>query len=128
MKKFQEYLNERYMVDDMDDILHVVRDYLEDMADHTEKTEPYATKEIERLRNAAFEVSNIRFYDDEPEPEPEPQMKTFTVIYTETMRGEFEVEATDPTSAVNEFWRLVGDGKIDLLDTEMVDSDATVEE
>ena len=52
-------------------------------------------------------------------------MKKFTIIYTETLRGEFEVDAENELEAVQEFWRLVGEGKIDLLDTEMLDSDAT---
>lgn len=52
-------------------------------------------------------------------------MKKFTIIYTETLRGEYEVDAENELEAVQEFWHLVGEGKIDLLDTEMLDSDAT---
>ena len=52
-------------------------------------------------------------------------MKKFTIHYTETLVGEWEVEAENETEAVSEFWELVSEGRIDLLDTEMEDSDAT---
>ena len=53
-------------------------------------------------------------------------MKKFTIHYTETYVGKWEVEAENETEAVSEFWELVSEGRIDLLDTEMEDSDATV--
>ena len=52
-------------------------------------------------------------------------MKKFTIHYTETYVGEWEVEAENEKEAVNEFWELVSEDRIDLLDTEMEDSDAT---
>lgn len=53
-------------------------------------------------------------------------MKKFEIRYEETMVGFFEVEAETAEDAVEEFWALVGEGKIDLLDTEMLDSKAEV--
>ena len=56
MKTFAEYLKERFILEDPDDIIDAVHDYLADMADELEKEEPYATKSIQRLRDAAYEV------------------------------------------------------------------------
>lgn len=53
-------------------------------------------------------------------------MKKFEIRYEETMVGFFEVEAETAENAVEEFWALVGEGQIDLLDTEMLDSKAEV--
>lgn len=53
-------------------------------------------------------------------------MKKFEIRYEETLVGFFEVEAETAENAVEEFWALVGEGKIDLLDTEMLDSKAEV--
>ena len=52
-------------------------------------------------------------------------MKKFKIDYVETMHGEWEIEAETEEAAVEEFWHLVSEGKIDLLDTEMLESDAT---
>ena len=53
-------------------------------------------------------------------------MKKFEIRYEETMQGFFEVEAETEEEAIEEFWHEVGEGKIDLLDTEMLDSKAEV--
>ena len=53
-------------------------------------------------------------------------MKKFEIRYEEKFVGFFEVEAETAENAVEEFWALVGEGKIDLLDTEMLDSKAEV--
>ena len=49
------------MVDDPDEIVRTVAEYLDDKADEIEKTEPYATKTIERIRSAAREVREIEY-------------------------------------------------------------------
>ena len=66
MKKFSEYLKDRNMFDDVDDIIAAVSDYLEDKADETEREESYATNRINRMREAAAEVRNIEYdeYND----------------------------------------------------------------
>lgn len=61
MKSFEEYMKEHCMVDDMDDILCVVAEYLEDKAHELEQNEPYATHTINDLRNAAYNVREIEF-------------------------------------------------------------------
>lgn len=61
MKKFSEYLKEKFMVDDPVEIINVVADYLEDKAKDTEENEPYATRSIDRLKMAAYEVRNIEY-------------------------------------------------------------------
>lgn len=53
-------------------------------------------------------------------------MKKFEIRYEETMVGFFDVEAEDEVEAIEKFWELAGEGKIDLLDTEMMDSKAEV--
>ena len=56
----------------------------------------------------------------------EPEKKQFEICYKETLVGYFDVEATDETNAIDEFWRLVETGEIDLLDTEILESEASV--
>jgi hypothetical protein len=51
-------------------------------------------------------------------------LKTYSIKYTETALGWFNVEAENEIEAVQEFWNQVSDGKIDLLDTEIVESNA----
>ncbi len=53
-------------------------------------------------------------------------MKTYTIRYTETSVGFFDVEASDELAAIDEFWRQVDEGFIDLLRTQIMDSDAVV--
>lgn len=50
----------------------------------------------------------------------------YTIRYTETNVGYFDVEAPDELAAIDEFWYLVGEGRIDLLRTEIMESDADV--
>jgi len=49
----------------------------------------------------------------------------FDIKYTETNVGWFEVEAESEEEALDEFWYQVGEGSIDLLKTEIMESDAT---
>ena len=53
-------------------------------------------------------------------------MKKFEIRYEETMVGFFEVEAETEQEAIEQFWYEAGEGKIDLLDTEMLDSKAEI--
>lgn len=64
MKKFSQYLQDRLILEDADDIIGVVRDYLEDQADEVERLYPYATNTVAHLRDAAQVVHHIR-YDEE---------------------------------------------------------------
>ena len=50
----------------------------------------------------------------------------YEIEYTETNVGYFDVEADSEEDAVKEFWRMVGEGEIDLLDTSIEESDASV--
>ena len=53
-------------------------------------------------------------------------MKTYTIEYTETNVGYFDVEAESEEEALDEFWYQVGEGHIDILRTQIMDSDAVV--
>ncbi len=53
-------------------------------------------------------------------------MKKFEIRYEETMVGFFDVEAENEEEAIEKFWELAEEGKIDLLDTEMQNSTADV--
>lgn len=53
---------------------------------------------------------------------------TYDVCYKETCIGWFTVEADSEEDAYDQFWKDVESGKIDLLDTEIMDSSATVYE
>lgn len=53
-------------------------------------------------------------------------MKIYEIRYMETMQGFFDVEAENEDAALKKFWDFAAEGKIDLLDTEMVVDDATV--
>ena len=55
------------------------------------------------------------------------QMKTYTIEYTETNIGYFDVEAESEEEALDEFWYQVGEGSIDLLRTQIMDSNAVVQ-
>lgn len=50
----------------------------------------------------------------------------FEIEYRETCVGYFTVEAPDEVAAIDEFWKQVGNGKIELLNTYITDSDAAV--
>ena len=50
----------------------------------------------------------------------------YEIEYTETNVGYFDVEADNEEDALNEFWRLVGEGEVDLLDTSIEEADASV--
>ena len=54
-------------------------------------------------------------------------MKTYTIEYTETNIGYFDVEAESEEEALDEFWYQVGEGSIDLLRTQIMDSNAVVQ-
>lgn len=53
-------------------------------------------------------------------------MKTYTIEYTETNVGYFDVEAESEEEALDEFWHQVETGYIDLLRTQIIDSNAAV--
>lgn len=53
-------------------------------------------------------------------------MKTYTIEYTETNVGYFDVEAESEEEALDEFWYQVAKGSIDLLRTDILESDAVV--
>ena len=53
-------------------------------------------------------------------------MAKYEIRYEETMVGFFEVEAESETEAIQKFWSEAEEGKIDLLDTEMLESKAEV--
>lgn len=53
---------------------------------------------------------------------------TYDVKYTETNIGWFEVEADSYEEAEKKFWEEVESGKIDLLDTEIMESEITAYE
>lgn len=53
-------------------------------------------------------------------------MAKYEIRYEETMVGFFEVEAESETEAIQKFWSEAEEGKIDLLDTEMIESKAEV--
>ena len=52
----------------------------------------------------------------------------YDIKYTETNVGWFEVEADNEIEAERKFWEGVNDGTYDLLDTEIMESDATAYE
>ena len=54
-------------------------------------------------------------------------MKTYTIEYTETNIGYFDVEAESEEEALDECWYQVGEGSIDLLRTQIMDSNAVVQ-
>lgn len=64
MKKFEEFVKERYLVDDPDDILLAVADYLDEKAEEIEREEPYATNTVRRLHEAAREVWKLQYDED----------------------------------------------------------------
>lgn len=49
---------------------------------------------------------------------------TYDIKYKETSIGWFEVEAGSYEGAVRKFWEEVESGKIDLLDSEIIESSA----
>ena len=53
---------------------------------------------------------------------PGDSMK-YEVRYREVREGWFDVEAEDEIDAYNKFWDMVGTGEIDLLRTDMTESD-----
>ena len=53
-------------------------------------------------------------------------MAKYEIRYEETLVGFFEVEAENETEAIQKFWSEAEEGKIDLLDTEMIESKAEV--
>lgn len=55
-------------------------------------------------------------------------MKTYKIIHTETLVGCFYVEAEAPEDALDEYYHLVSNGKIDFSDLEMIDSEDKAEE
>lgn len=58
-KNLSKYLAERYIVDSPEEIIDAIVNYLYDKADEIEREEPYAVNSIRKIREAAYEVSNI---------------------------------------------------------------------
>lgn len=48
-------------------------------------------------------------------------MQKYRIVHREELVGYFDVEADSKEGAVEEFFRLINDGKIDFSDMEMVD-------
>lgn len=59
MENFKEFLEKRLILEDPEEIIDAVRDYLLDKADEIEQNEPYAINTIRRIREAAHEVYDI---------------------------------------------------------------------
>ena len=51
----------------------------------------------------------------------------YQIEYQETNHGFFDVEADNENEAIDKFWEMVGTGEIDLLNTDIADSDAWVD-
>ena len=52
-ERFETMLEERYSIDNPDEIIEAVSDFLKEEADRIEEAEPYATNTIKRYRDAA---------------------------------------------------------------------------
>lgn len=67
LKEFNELKKKYFIYDDIDDVLDFVSELLHRRAREIEKTEPYATREIEFLNKAAYEVWDLIDYISELE-------------------------------------------------------------
>lgn len=60
MEKFEKILKEHGIYgEDVEEILYAVQDMIETVIADIKENEPYATKTIERLNIASYEVSNL---------------------------------------------------------------------
>lgn len=69
LNEFKELKKKHYIYDDIDDILDFVSELLHRRARELEKNEPYATREIDFLDKAAYEVWDLIDYISELEEE-----------------------------------------------------------
>ena len=61
--ELKKIMEENYIFpSEVDDAIQFVQDLLEFKAKETEKNEPYATKTIRRLRDAAYDVWELQEY------------------------------------------------------------------
>ena len=61
-EKLKEIMKQNCILDcDVEDSIYFVRDILEAQADELKVNEPYATKSIRRLEEAAKEVDNLMY-------------------------------------------------------------------
>ena len=61
--ELDKIMQENYIFpSELDDAIQFVQDLLEFKADELEKNEPYATRTIQRLRDAAHEVWDLQDY------------------------------------------------------------------
>lgn len=67
IKEFNELKKKFCIYDDVNDVLNFVSELLHRRAREIEKEEPYATKAIEFLDKAAYEVWDLIHYIDELE-------------------------------------------------------------
>lgn len=49
----------------------------------------------------------------------------YEVVYTETLCGDYVIEADSEQEAIDLFQKLMAEGQIDTLDLDVVDSNAT---
>lgn len=62
-EKFNEIMKENCILAcEVEDAIYFVRDLLESQADELKKNEPYATRSIQRIEEAAREVSDLLDY------------------------------------------------------------------
>lgn len=62
-EKFKKIMNDNCILDcDVEDSIYFVRDLLESQADELKENEPYATRSIQRIEEAAREVSDLLDY------------------------------------------------------------------
>ena len=62
-EQFKKIMKDNCILDcDVEDAIYFVRDLLEFQADEIKETEPYATRSINELVNAAREVDDLMIY------------------------------------------------------------------
>lgn len=69
LKEFNELKKKYFIYDDIDDVLDFVSELLHRRAREIEKEEPYATRVIDSLDKAAYEVWDLINYISELEEE-----------------------------------------------------------
>ncbi len=67
VKEFNEIRKKYLIYDDIDDVLDFISELLHRKARELEKTDPYATREIDFLDKAAYEVWDLINYISELE-------------------------------------------------------------
>ena len=62
-EQFKEIMRRHCIVDcEVEDVIYFIQDLLEFQADETKENEPYATKSIQRIEDAAREVYDLLDY------------------------------------------------------------------